>query len=58
MKKLQAELDEAMADPRAIPDISTLQRLPYLNAFIKEGKCPALIPGLLILVELMHLHVF
>jgi len=46
MKKLQAELDEAMADPRAIPDISSLQRLPYLNAFIKEGECPALTPGL------------
>jgi hypothetical protein len=39
MKKLQAELDEAMVDPRVIPDISVLQRLPYLNAFIKEGKC-------------------
>ncbi|KAF8901790.1 cytochrome P450 [Mucidula mucida] len=36
-KKLHAELDEAMVDPRAIPDISVLQNLPYLNAFIKEG---------------------
>ncbi|KAL0950331.1 hypothetical protein HGRIS_010302 [Hohenbuehelia grisea] len=37
MKRLQAELDDAMPDRRSIPDISTLQRLPYLNAFIKEG---------------------
>ncbi|KAK1229348.1 hypothetical protein PQX77_007605 [Marasmius sp. AFHP31] len=36
-KKLQAELDEAMHDSRVIPDISVLQELPYLNAFIKEG---------------------
>ncbi|KAG7091834.1 hypothetical protein E1B28_008239 [Marasmius oreades] len=36
-KKLQAELDEVMHDPRVIPDISVLQELPYLNAFIKEG---------------------
>ncbi|KAF9023114.1 cytochrome P450 [Hymenopellis radicata] len=36
-KKLHAELDEIMVDPRVIPDISVLQNLPYLNAFIKEG---------------------
>ncbi|THU97234.1 cytochrome P450 [Dendrothele bispora CBS 962.96] len=36
-KKLQEELDDAMFDPKAIPDISVLQSLPYLNAFIKEG---------------------
>jgi len=36
-KKLQAELDDVMHDPKAIPDISVLQDLPYLNAFIKEG---------------------
>ncbi|KAL0568776.1 hypothetical protein V5O48_013208 [Marasmius crinis-equi] len=36
-KKLQAELDEAMHDSKVIPDISVLQELPYLNAFIKEG---------------------
>jgi cytochrome P450 len=40
MKKLQTELDEVMVDPLAIPDVTVLQRLPYLNAFIKEGKCP------------------
>ena len=38
MKKLQAELDEAMTDPKVLPDISVLQQLPYLNAFMKEGK--------------------
>ncbi|KAI0782532.1 cytochrome P450 [Abortiporus biennis] len=37
MAKLQAELDDAMPDRRVIPDISVLSRLPYLNAFIKEG---------------------
>lgn len=37
MKKLQAELDEEMQDPHAIPDISVINRLPYLNAFVKEG---------------------
>ncbi|THH19482.1 hypothetical protein EW146_g1686 [Bondarzewia mesenterica] len=37
VKKLQLELDTAMADSTAIPDISVLQQLPYLNAFIKEG---------------------
>ncbi|RDB20119.1 hypothetical protein Hypma_013088 [Hypsizygus marmoreus] len=37
MKKLQAELDEAMSDAGIIPDLSVLQELPYLNAFIKEG---------------------
>jgi len=38
MTSLQAELDQAMPDPRAIPDISVLQELPYLNAFVKEGQ--------------------
>lgn len=37
MVKLQAELDEAMADAKSIPDISVLNELPYLNAFLKEG---------------------
>ena len=37
VRKLQAELDQAMPDPHVIPDISVLQKLPYLNAFIKEG---------------------
>jgi hypothetical protein len=37
MKKLQAEMDEAMADAKVVPDISVLQELPYLSAFMKEG---------------------
>ncbi|RDX55380.1 cytochrome P450 [Lentinus brumalis] len=37
MRKLQAELDEHMPDRRVIPDFSVLCKLPYLNAFIKEG---------------------
>ncbi|EAU82615.2 cytochrome P450 11B1 [Coprinopsis cinerea okayama7 len=35
--KLQAELDEAIPDSRAIPDIAILQELPYLNGLIKEA---------------------
>lgn len=38
MKRLQAELDEAITDPKVLPDITVLQELPYLSAFIKEGK--------------------
>jgi hypothetical protein len=37
MKKLQTEIDDVMPDSQTIPDITVLQRLPYLNAFIKEG---------------------
>lgn len=37
LKKLQAELDEAMPDSKAIPDISVLNELPYLNGVVKEG---------------------
>jgi cytochrome P450 len=37
MKKLQAEIDDVMPDSQTIPDIAVLQRLPFLNAFIKEG---------------------
>ncbi|KAK2465864.1 hypothetical protein APHAL10511_001505 [Amanita phalloides] len=36
-KKLQAELEDAMPNSRHLPDISVIQELPYLNAFIKEG---------------------
>ena len=36
-QRLQAELDEAMPDRAVIPDAITLTKLPYLNAFIKEG---------------------
>jgi Cytochrome P450 len=38
LKKLQAEVDEAMTDTGTIPSLSVLQELPYLNAFIKEGS--------------------
>jgi len=38
MKKLQAELDEAISDSKVLPDISVLQELPYLSAFLKEGE--------------------
>ena len=37
MRRLQAEIDEAMPDRRVLPDASILAELPYLNAFIKEG---------------------
>ncbi|KAK7676146.1 hypothetical protein QCA50_020897 [Cerrena zonata] len=37
MIKLQAELDEVMTDSKIIPDISVLNELPFLNAFLKEG---------------------
>ncbi|KDQ63972.1 hypothetical protein JAAARDRAFT_214320 [Jaapia argillacea MUCL 33604] len=36
-KKLQDELDEAMSDPQMVPEMAVLNKLPYLNAFIKEG---------------------
>ena len=36
-QKLQAELDSVMSDAKTIPDLSVLQNLPYLTAFIKEG---------------------
>ncbi|KAI5893315.1 cytochrome P450 [Schizophyllum commune H4-8] len=35
--RLTAELDDAMNDPTSVPDMSVLQSLPYLNAFVKEG---------------------
>jgi hypothetical protein len=38
LRKLQNEIDAAMPDPSAIPDIKILNGLEYLNAFIKEGK--------------------
>ncbi|KAJ7291563.1 cytochrome P450 [Mycena rebaudengoi] len=37
MRKLQAEIDAAMPDPAAIPEIKVLNGMEYLNAFIKEG---------------------
>ncbi|KAJ7463629.1 cytochrome P450 [Mycena latifolia] len=37
MQRLQTEIDNIMPDPRVIPDLSVLQNLKYLNAFILEG---------------------
>lgn len=37
-KKLQAELDTVMPDCKTLPDITVLQDLPYLSAFVKEGS--------------------
>ena len=39
MRNLQAEMDQAMYERHVVPDFSTLCKLPYLNAFIKEGTC-------------------
>ncbi|KAJ7137821.1 cytochrome P450 [Mycena epipterygia] len=48
MRKLQLEIDNAMPDPGVIPDLSVLQNLPYLNAFISEGfRLHSVVPGLL-----------
>jgi cytochrome P450 len=35
--KLQAELDAVIHDCKIFPDISVLQDLPYLSAFVREG---------------------
>ncbi|KDR84434.1 hypothetical protein GALMADRAFT_713040 [Galerina marginata CBS 339.88] len=48
MKKLQAELDDAIPDCRVLPDITVLQELPYLTAFMKEGlRLYTAVPSLL-----------
>lgn len=47
-KKLQAELDAAMPGRKTFPDISTLQSLPYLSAFVREGlRLYGAVPSLL-----------
>jgi cytochrome P450 len=38
VRKLQPEIDDAMHDPKIIPDISVLNQLPVLNAIIKESE--------------------
>ncbi|KAI0941150.1 hypothetical protein AcV7_002792 [Taiwanofungus camphoratus] len=38
VSRLRAELDGLMPDRRMIPDVSILFKLPYLDAFIKEGE--------------------
>ncbi|KAF8165928.1 cytochrome P450 [Crassisporium funariophilum] len=48
MKKLQAELDEAIPDSKVLPNINVLQELPYLSAFLKEGlRLYTAVPSLL-----------
>ncbi|KAF9035857.1 cytochrome P450 [Panaeolus papilionaceus] len=48
MKKLQAELDEAVPDAKILPDLSVLQELPFLSAFLKEGlRLYTAVPSLL-----------
>ncbi|KAF9528062.1 cytochrome P450 [Crepidotus variabilis] len=48
LKKLQLELDEAMPDSKVLPDITSLNELPYLNAFVKEGlRVYTAVPSLL-----------
>jgi len=42
MRKLQAELDQAMEDPRRVLGIDVLTELPYLNAVINEGASSSL----------------
>ncbi|KAL1755445.1 cytochrome P450 [Schizophyllum commune] len=37
VETLQEELDDVMHDSMDVPDTATLQSLPYLNAFLKEG---------------------
>lgn len=36
-QRLHAELDLVMPNSRTIPDISTLYKLPFLTAVVKEG---------------------
>ena len=38
VKRLRAELEQAMPNRRSISDISVLKKLPYLGAFSKEGE--------------------
>lgn len=35
--KLRAELEEAIPDPKIIPPLPSLEKLPYLSAVIQEG---------------------
>ena len=37
LKKLREELNQALPDPKAMPTLTTLQSLPYLNAVVEEG---------------------
>lgn len=37
VQSLRNELDDIMPDRKVLPDITALNELPYLNAFMKEG---------------------
>ncbi|KAJ7264650.1 cytochrome P450, partial [Mycena rebaudengoi] len=48
LHKLRVEIDSIMPDPVVIPDLTVLQELPYLTAFIQEGlRVYTVIPSLL-----------
>ncbi|KAJ7261505.1 cytochrome P450 [Mycena rebaudengoi] len=48
LHKLRVEIDAIMPDPGVIPDLTVLQELPYLTAFIQEGlRVYTVIPSLL-----------
>ncbi|KAJ7277772.1 cytochrome P450 [Mycena rebaudengoi] len=48
LHELQVEIDAIMPDPVVIPDLTVLQELPYLTAFIQEGlRVYTVIPSLL-----------
>jgi cytochrome P450 len=36
--RLQAELEAAIPDPNHMPPLAELEKLPYLNAVLQEGK--------------------
>jgi cytochrome P450 len=36
--RLQAELEAAIPDPNKMPPLAELEKLPYLNAVLQEGK--------------------
>jgi hypothetical protein len=56
MKKLQAELDDAMTDSGTIPSLCVLQELLYLNAFIKEGSLLSGLPCITIFTLGLRLY--
>ena len=47
MKRLQAELEEYMPDSHVVPDFAALCKMPYLNAFIKEGESKICTPSMI-----------
>lgn len=41
LQRLQSELDSVIPDPKIIPSLDELARLPYLKACIEEGINPS-----------------